>query len=165
MVCLFLLKHHVDIWVISLPIIWVTTKTYVANYVVFMDGQTCCYVPLELVRMMWNYFCLCHIVEVCIPQAFGVNTQTQFYQMEVAYNNVFRRFFGYDRFSSASQMFIENRVDNFGAHMRRLIYGFRERLYVSENCLVIRLINSAAWSKFRIVSKLGKRLYVQSCAE
>ena len=29
--------------------------------------------------------------------------------MEVAYNNVFRRFFGYDRFSSASQMFVENK--------------------------------------------------------
>ena len=67
----------------------------------------------------------------------------QHYQMEVAYNNVFRRFFGYDRFFS--QMFVENRVDNFGARMRRLIYGFRERLHVSENCLVIRLINSAAW--------------------
>ena len=66
--------------------------------------------------------------------------------MEVTYNNVFRRFFGYDRFSSASQMFEESRVDNFGASMRRLIYGFRERLYAAENCLVIRLINSAAGS-------------------
>ena len=51
-------------------------------------------------------------------------TKKQYYQMEVAYNNVFRRFCGYDRFSSASQMFVENRVDNFGARMRRLIYGF-----------------------------------------
>ena len=49
--------------------------------------------------------------------------------MEVAYNNVFKRFFGYDRFSSASQMFVENRFYNFGALMRRLIYGFRERLH------------------------------------
>ena len=52
--------------------------------------------------------------------------------MEVAYNNAFRRFFGYDRFSNASQMFVENRVDNFGAHMGRLIYGFRKRLHASE---------------------------------
>ena len=73
--------------------------------------------------------------------------------MEVAYNNVFRRFFGYGRFSSASQMFVENRVDNCGARMRRLIYGFRERLYVSENCQVIRLINSAAWSNFELCQK------------
>ena len=60
-------------------------------------------------------------------------TKKQYYQMEVAYNNAFMRFFGYDRFSCASQMFVENRVDNFGARMRRLIYGFHERLYVSEN--------------------------------
>ena len=66
--------------------------------------------------------------------------------MEVVYNNVFGRFFSYDRFSSSSQMFVENRVNISGAHMRRLIYGFRERVYASENCLVIRLIDSAAWS-------------------
>ena len=92
-------------------------------------------------------------------------TKKQFYQMEVAYNNVFRRFFGYNRFSSASQMLVENRVDNLGARMRRLIYGFRERLYVSENCLVIRLINSAAWSNSELCQKWEKCLYVQSCAE
>ena len=66
--------------------------------------------------------------------------------MKVVHNNVFRRFFAYDRFSSASQMFVENRVDNFSARMRRLIYGFCDILYASENCLVIRLIISAAWS-------------------
>ena len=59
-------------------------------------------------------------------------------------------------------MFVENRVDNFGARMRRLIYGFHERLYVSENCLVIRLINSSAWSNSELCQKC---LYVQSCAE
>ena len=80
-------------------------------------------------------------------------TKKQYYQMEVAYNNVFRRFFGYDRFSSVSQMFVENRVDNFGVRMKRLIYGFRERLYVSENCLVIHLINSAAWSNSELCKK------------
>ena len=66
--------------------------------------------------------------------------------MKVAYNNVFRRFFAYDRFSSASHMFVENKVDNFSACIRRLIYGLCDRLYASENCLVIRLIISAAWS-------------------
>ena len=85
--------------------------------------------------------------------------------MEVAYNNVFMRFFGYDKFSSASQMFVENRVDIFGAGMRRLIYVFRERLYSSENCLVICLINSAAWSNSELCKKWEKCLYVQSCAE
>ena len=92
-------------------------------------------------------------------------TKKHYYQMELAYNNVFRRFFGYDRFSSASQMFVENRVDNIGACMRKLIYGSRERLYVSENCRVIRLINSAAWSNSEFCQKWGKCFCVQSCAE
>ena len=82
----------------------------------------------------------CHIVEVCIPQIADVNTQKkQYYQMEVAYNNVFRRFFGYDRFSNASEMFVETRPDNF---------GFHERLHASENCLVIYQMTSAAWSNY-----------------
>ena len=36
-------------------------------------------------------------------------TKKQYHQMEVAYNNVFRRFLGYDRFFSASQIFVENK--------------------------------------------------------
>ena len=54
--------------------------------------------------------------------------QTQHYQMEMAYNYVFMRVVGYDRFCSTSKMFVEDRVDNFGARMRRLIYEFHERL-------------------------------------
>ena len=62
----------------------------------------------------------------------------------MAYNNVFRRFFGYDRFSSASKMFVENKVENFETQMRRLIYGFRERLNAPRNSLDICLMNSVA---------------------
>ena len=76
----------------------------------------------------------------------GKYTKKQYYQMEVACNNIFRRFFGYDRFSSASQMFVENRAENFETRMRRLIYGFRERLNASRSSLVICLMNSVAWS-------------------
>ena len=48
--------------------------------------------------------------------------------MKLACNNVFKRVFGYDRFASASQMFVGNNVEHFEKRMRRLIYGFRERL-------------------------------------
>ena len=89
-------------------------------------------------------------------------TKKQYYQMEVAYNNVFRRFFGYDRFSSASQMFVENRAENFETRMRRLIYGFRERLNASRNSLVISLVNSVAWSSSGLRQKWEKCLYMQS---
>ena len=81
--------------------------------------------------------------------------------MEVAYNNVFRRFFGYDRFSSASKMFIENKVENFETRMRRLMYGFRERQNASRNSLVIGLMNSVAWSSYEFLQKWEKCLYMQ----
>ena len=162
MVHLFLWKRHVDTWGILLQMIWMTMKIYVANWDVFMEGLTC-YVPSELVHTQWNCFCLCPTVEVCTPPAFGVNTpKKQYYQMEVAYNNVFRRFFGYDRFSSASQMFVENRVENFETRTRRLIYGLRERLNASRNSLVICSINSVAWSSSELRQKWGKYLYMQS---
>ena len=89
-------------------------------------------------------------------------TKKQYYQMEVVYNNVFRRFFGYDRFCSASQMFVENRAENFETRMRRLIYGFREGLNASRNSLVICWMNSAAWSSSGLRQKWEKCLYMQS---
>ena len=89
-------------------------------------------------------------------------TKKQYYQMEVAYNNVFRRFFGCDRFSCASQMFVENRAENFETRMRRLIYGFREGLNASRNSLVICLMNSVAWSNSGLRQKWEKCLYMQS---
>ena len=87
-------------------------------------------------------------------------TKKQYYQMEVAYDNVFRRFFGYDRFSSASQMFVENRAENFETRMRRLIYGFSERLNASRNSLVICLMNSVAWSSSGLRQKWEKCLHM-----
>ena len=93
---------------------------------------------------------------MCTSSIWCKCTKKQYYQMEVAYNNIFRRFFVYDKLSSASQMFVENRVDDFAARMRRLIYGFREWLHASENYWVICLANSAAWSNSKIVSKVGK---------
>ena len=48
----------------------------------------------------------------------------QYHQMEVAYNNVFRRFFGYDKFSSTNQIFVENRVDHFCCTYEKLELWF-----------------------------------------
>ena len=54
-------------------------------------------------------------------------TQRKYRQVEVACNNVFRRFLGYDKYCSASSMFVENRTDGLDARIRKLVYGFRER--------------------------------------
>ena len=56
----------------------------------------------------------------------------QYSQLRIAYNNVFRRFIGYDKFCSASSMFVKNSVDQFDARVRKLMYGFRSRLMVSD---------------------------------
>ena len=72
-------------------------------------------------------------------------TQRKYRHLEVAYNNVFRRFLGYDKYCSASSMFVENRTDGFDARICKLVYGFRERLQISENSLIETVINSSAW--------------------
>ena len=58
---------------------------------------------------------------------------------------VFRRLMGYHKFCSASGMFVENRIDNFDARIRWLVYGFYQRLMCSGNSLVNCVTNSSAW--------------------
>ena len=72
--------------------------------------------------------------------------------MDVAYQ-CFHDILEYDRFSGASQMFVQNRDDNFGTHMRRLMYGFRERLPASVICLVVCLMKRMAWSNSELCKK------------
>ena len=73
------------------------------------------------------------------------HTVRQYRQMHVAYNNVFRRLMGYHKFCSASGMFVENRIDNFDARKKWLVYGFYQRLMCSGNSLVNYVMNSSAW--------------------
>ena len=54
------------------------------------------------------------------------HTQKQIRQLHVAYNNVFRRLLHYDKYCSASNMFVEN---SCSVSIRRAIYNFRERVY------------------------------------
>ena len=161
MVHLFLWKRHVATWGILLQMIWMTMKIYVANWDVFYGRS----------NMLLRTFGACsYIVKLLLFMSYCGSlytssiwckyTKKQYYQMEVVYNNVFRRFFDYDRFSSASQMFVENRAENFETRMRRLIYGFRERLNASRNSLVICLMNSVAWSSSGLRQKWEKCLYM-----
>ena len=87
-------------------------------------------------------------------------TQRKYRQLEVAYNNVFRRFLGYDKYCSASSMFVENRTDGFDARIRKLVYGFRERLQISENSLIETIMNSSAWRSSRLLNLWEKYLYL-----
>ena len=55
--------------------------------------------------------------------------------MEMAYNNVWRIFIGYDPFSRANKMFVENRFDKVYAGVRGLFYMFGGRIIASRNAL------------------------------
>ena len=56
--------------------------------------------------------------------------------VRIAYNNSCRILFDYDRFCSASSMFVENNLLNFDCLIRKYIYNFQCRLAVSKNNIV-----------------------------
>jgi len=62
-----------------------------------------------------------------------------FNKVKVAYNNVFRFLFKYDRRCSTSQMLITNNVLNFDSLMRKCIFNFRNRVNMSSNSLLTTL--------------------------
>jgi hypothetical protein len=65
-------------------------------------------------------------------------------KIRVAYNNVFRNVLGYNRYDSASSMFVSNTIDGFGARIRKSNFKFRERLLASNNNIVMN-INANMW--------------------
>ena len=56
--------------------------------------------------------------------------------VKVAYNTCFRKLFGYRRSHSASEFFVENRVNNFTALCRNSAYSLFHRVMVSKNLVV-----------------------------
>ena len=72
---------------------------YAANLQLFMS-----YCGSMYTAFLWCYF-----------------TKRQYRQLEVAYNNVFRRLWGYDKYCSASGMFVENKTDGFDALVWKLV--------------------------------------------
>ena len=51
-------------------------------------------------------------------------------------------FFGYERFCSASNMFVYERIYNFGAMYRKAVFQFMRRLGQSDNRIVAALFSS-----------------------
>ena len=60
----------------------------------------------------------------------------------VCFNNAARMFFGYDRFCTASNMFVYERIDNFDAMYRKAVFQFMRRLGQSDNRIVAALFSS-----------------------
>lgn len=63
-------------------------------------------------------------------------------KFKVCFNNAARMFFGYDRFCSASGMFVCERIDDFHAVYRKSVSSFISRLGQSDNHVISRLFNS-----------------------
>ena len=59
----------------------------------------------------------------------------------VCFNNAARMFFGYDRFSSASSMYVNERIDNFWAMYRKAVFGFMSRIGQSRNGIIASLFH------------------------
>ena len=75
----------------------------------------------------------------CAPycsQLWVNHSKCSYNKLRVAYNNAYRRVLGYARSDSASSMFVNNRVENYDAHNRNLIYSLRSRLLDSDNQIV-----------------------------
>ena len=86
-------------------------------------------------------------------------TQQQINKLKVAYNNIFRKLMYYDRYCSASDMFVTNRVSNYVTCIRRTIYSFRERIYNSENVIISSIVKSTEWGKSPLLIRWNTYLY------
>ena len=81
-------------------------------------------------------------------------------KFKVCLNNAARIFFGYDRFCSASAMYVCEGIDNFDVMYRKAAWSFMQRLCASENVIIAVLVKSdiahrsplrAAWNEALLV--------------
>ncbi len=99
-----------------------------------------------------TYFSSIYCASVWVP----VNTKL-LDKLKVTYNNCFRILMGYSRRCSASTMFCENRVRNFDAMRRNLIYSLLYRIAQSDNEIIRAIICSNVFVKSSI-SKMWRKL-------
>ena len=65
-----------------------------------------------------------------------------FSKLRVAFNNVYRRVLEIPNWSSASEMYAKHNIDNFEALLRKVIYGFIQRLEDNTNVIIHNLTRS-----------------------
>ena len=73
-------------------------------------------------------------------------------KFKVCFNNAARMFFGYDRFCSASNMFVQERIYSFAAMYRKSVWSFVSRLMYSDN----RIISSLYCSDLAVTSSIRR---------
>ena len=65
--------------------------------------------------------------------------------MLLSYGNIFRRLMGYDKFCSTSKIWVQIRIGNFDARIRRLVYGLYQRLMFPNKSFCSCIMNSSVW--------------------
>ena len=65
-------------------------------------------------------------------------------KIRVAYNNIIRKLFGYNRRDSASFMYVHHNIDSFDTRLRKSVYKFQQRLFACDN-VIVQCINGNTW--------------------
>ena len=76
-------------------------------------------------------YCAPYCLQLCVN-----HTKCSYNKLRVAYNNAYRRVLGYAKSDSASNMFVNNLVENVNRH---LIYSMRSRIVNCDNSIVVCL--------------------------
>ena len=80
-------------------------------------------------------------------------TKTALKKLKVAYNNSLRRFLDLPWHNSASEMFVNLNIKLFGEMLRCIVYGFRSKIMISGNLMLIG-VNNILYSPCIIYSQL-----------
>ena len=76
--------------------------------------------------------------------------QSNYSKLRVAFNNVYRRILKLPSRSSASTMYVVNKIDSLEVLVKKRIFGFMERLNNSDNT-IIKCINDS-WTLRLLIS-------------
>lgn len=106
-------------------------------------------------KMLYNAYCA-SVYCIHLWHSFHVSVINKF---KVCHNNATRMFFGYDKFCSASAMFVDERVDNLDVMYRKAAWGFSCRLRSSDNRIMSTLYNSDLACTSSIRRAWNKALY------
>ena len=80
-------------------------------------------------------------------------------KLRVAYNNVFRALFNFERDVSISSSMLELNINHFSIIMRKQIYNFMCRLESSENLLIYTILTSKYFRRSAMHCKWTDVLY------
>ena len=80
-----------------------------------------------------NFYC-CHL--------WSKFNKSAYYKAKIAFKKIYRSLMGLDRRASITEHMILRNIDSFDAIIRKDVYGFRERIFKSDNSVIYSIFNS-----------------------